>query len=159
MAVRDFSIQNAVPFQVSLPGENFQHHHHCCLHVLKEKVEEVGECAWEGWRSSAWHFQRGWEKNKERWRGKALLRRLESFTPVTEVRAISWQLLLAARPRSNIIREILLGILCKLPISPGSWFCSGTRESWAFRQLHSMPCVHSFAKWPVHQQGLQQTCF
>lgn len=30
----------------------------------------MGECTLEGWRSSAWHFQRGWEKNKERWREK-----------------------------------------------------------------------------------------
>lgn len=60
---------------------------------------------------------------------KALLHRLESFTSLTEIRAISQQLLLAARPRSSIIREVLLGILCKLPIPPESWFCSGTRES------------------------------
>lgn len=90
---------------------------------------------------------------------KALLCRLEGFTSVAEIRAISQQLLLAARPWSSVIREVLLGILCELPIPPGSWFCSGTRESWAFRQLHSMPCVQSFAKWPVHQQGLQQTRF
>lgn len=56
------------------------------------------------------------------------------FTSVTEIRAISQQLLPASRPWSNIIRGVLSGILCNPPVSPVSWFCSGTGESWAFRQ-------------------------
>lgn len=125
----------------------------------KGKSWGSGRVGMRGIEELSMAFSRRMGKEQRALETKTLLCRLEGFPSVAEIRAISQQLLLAARPWSSVIREVLLGILCELPIPPGSWFCSGTRESWAFRQLHSMPCVQSFAKWPVHQQGLQQTRF
>ena len=141
MLVRDVSTQVFVPFwmSVSLPAESFQCCHHCCLYIPSGKSQGSEKACIRGMEETR-HRREWWQtvqddifkedrKNTKSTEEKSSTPQAREFPSVTEIRAISQQLLLASRLWSNTIREVLLGILCFPPISPVSHFAQAHRRA------------------------------